>query len=65
MDNHLDELFSVPVVIWGHYRGPVLVCSDGSIHFLGWVERMKLELGWVTVETLDRKHRKVEVGLLS
>lgn len=58
----MKDPFEVPAVIWSHYKGPVLLCSDGSIHFLTWLERAKLEFGWVSVKELDLKYRKTEVS---
>ncbi len=46
-----------PYIQWDHIDGPLLHCSDGSIHFLSLLERMYMRIGIMTVHDLDFKYR--------
>jgi hypothetical protein len=39
-----------------HVDGPLLVMSDGALHWLTLWERICLALGWHDEHTLERKH---------
>lgn len=38
--------------------GPMIVCTDGTVHYLTWFERLMFKLGFVSLEILDDAHRK-------
>lgn len=48
-----------PHVKWKHPDGPLLVCRDGTLHWLTWWERIGLRLGFYTLATLDRQHNSL------
>lgn len=37
--------------------GAMLVCTDGSIHFLSLLERMYLNIGLLTIDQLNDQYR--------
>ena len=39
--------------------GPVLVCSDGSLHWLTLLERLQLWLKLITIDSLDKKYSTI------
>ena len=43
---------------WGHVDGPLLVCSDGTPHWLSKIEQLWLKIGLTTIELLDSKYNK-------
>ena len=45
-----------PHIKWKHIDGPLLICSDGTPHFLTKVERLWFRLGLTSLEQLDAKH---------
>lgn len=45
-----------PHIQWNHCDGPLLVCRDGTPHWLTMAERLWLRLGLTTLEQLDAKH---------
>ena len=45
-----------PHVQWNHCDGPLLVCADGTPHWLTLWERMALRAGLTTLDALDHKH---------
>lgn len=45
-----------PHIQWNHVDGPLLVCRDGTPHWLTMVERLWLRLELTTLEQLDAKH---------
>lgn len=45
-----------PHIQWRHVDGPLLVCRDGTPHWLTMAERLWLRLGLTTLEQLDAKH---------
>ncbi len=48
---------SEPHIKWDHIDGPLLYCTDGTIHWLTLLERLYFKMGWVTLEELDLKYR--------
>ena len=49
---------SKPHIEWGHVDGPLLICRDGTPHWLTRAERLWLRLGLTTIEQLDAKHNR-------
>lgn len=47
---------SKPHIQWNHADGPLLVCRDGTPHWLTMAERLWLRLGLTTLEQLDVKY---------
>ena len=47
-----------PHIQWGHIDGPLLLCSDGTQHWLTTAEQLCLWLGLTTLVQLDSKHTK-------
>lgn len=45
-----------PFVHWSHIDGPLLVCSDGSCHWLALGERIGHRWGFVSLEALEKKY---------
>ena len=45
-----------PHIQWNHVDGPLLVCRDGTPHWLTISERLWIRLGLTTLEQLDAKH---------
>jgi len=43
---------------WTHIDGPLLVCSDGTLHWLTKIEKLWARLGFVSVTQLDTKHNQ-------
>ena len=43
---------------WEHVDGPLLICRDGTTHFLTRAERIWLRMGLTSIEELDAKHNK-------
>ncbi len=43
---------------WNHVDGPMLVCTDGMVHWLSLLERVWLRAGLTTLEELDAKYRR-------
>lgn len=48
--------FQQPEINWKHIDGPLLYCSDNSLHWLTYRERIQMALGWVDIHDLDAKH---------
>lgn len=46
-----------PVIVPNHVDGPYVVFSDGQMHWLTISERIRLILGYITAEDLQRKYR--------
>jgi hypothetical protein len=44
---------SEPHINWHHADGPMLCCSDGSLHWLTLRERFGLWCGWLNIEHLN------------
>lgn len=53
--------FGKPSIKWHHIDGPLLVCSDGTPHFLTFFDRLWLWCGLITVNDLDNKHMGAEL----
>jgi len=47
-----------PYIVWKHIDGPLLVCKDGTPHWLTLRERFLLFIGKTTIEELNEKHRQ-------
>jgi hypothetical protein len=47
-----------PYIQWNHIDGPVLVCENGSMHWLTYIERLLMFLGFTNVAKLNRKYSK-------
>lgn len=47
-----------PHIKWKHIDGPLLVCRDGTMHWLTKVERLWMKLGLTTIEQLDAKYNQ-------
>ena len=47
-----------PSIQWEHVDGPLLICRDGTPHWLTRKERIWLRLGLTTIEQLDAKHNR-------
>ena len=41
---------------WNHIDGPMLRCSDGTLHWLTLFERLMFAVGAYTIESLDKVH---------
>jgi len=48
---------SEPHIQWTHIDGPLLICRDGSPHWLTMLERLFVKTGITTIEQLDEKYR--------
>lgn len=46
-----------PTLIANHIDGPVIHFTDGQMHWLGFLDRIKLWLGFVDADQLQRKLR--------
>lgn len=47
-----------PYINWKHVDGPLLICSDGTLHWLTWFERILLAFGSTDEYALDAKYVK-------
>lgn len=47
---------SKPSISWKHVDGPMLICRDGTIHWLTIWERLQFRLGFIDIDYLDKKH---------
>lgn len=45
-----------PYIKWKHTDGPVLTCSDGSMHYLTWIEQLQFKFRFTNIEKLNRKY---------
>lgn len=52
-DHHTHE---TAYIKWTHVDGPMLRCSDGTIHFLTLFERLMFAVGAYTIDSLDKTH---------
>lgn len=48
---------SDPEIQWNHVDGPLLRCSDGTLHWLTMHERMMLRFGFTSIEDLNSHYR--------
>lgn len=46
-----------PHINWSHIDGPLLICSNGLLHWLTWRERLRLWLGWADIHDIDFERR--------
>ena len=53
---NVDGSTPEPHIQWNHVDGPVLICHDGSMHWLTMWERMALKFGFITVKSLDKQY---------
>lgn len=49
---------SKPDIQWDHIDGPLLHCTDGTIHWLTLLERLYMKIGILSLEQLDHKYRQ-------
>lgn len=47
-----------PTIQLDHVDGPLLTCSDGTLHWLTLLERLMLRIGATSVERLDAQYRR-------
>lgn len=47
-----------PHIKWNHVDGPLLICADGTPHFLTMQERLWLRFGFTSIEALDKNHNR-------
>lgn len=45
-----------PTIQWNHVDGPMLICADGTPHWLTMWERLLFRAGFLTLEQLDRQY---------
>lgn len=50
---------AVPHLQRNHVDGPLLVCRDGTLHWLTGAERLWLRLGFTSITKLDAKHNRL------
>ena len=43
-----------PFVVWKHIDGPMMACSDDSVYWLTWRDRLRLMFGLTTIGEIDR-----------
>lgn len=46
-----------PHINWKHIDGPLLICSNGKLHWLTIWERLRFLFGFETIYTIDYKRR--------
>jgi hypothetical protein len=56
MSGHSYPSDSKPHIKWNHVDGPLLICRDGTPHFLSAWERFLFRANFLTIEELDRRH---------
>lgn len=49
--------YTKPRIQWEHVDGPVLIYSDGQLHWLTWREKIACLFAFTDAETLQKKHR--------
>lgn len=42
-----------PFINWKHVDGPMLICSDGTMWWLTWGQRLKMWLGILNIDQLN------------
>lgn len=47
---------SKPHIQWDHVDGPLLVCRDGTHHWLTKVEKLWLRMGFTNINQLDNNY---------
>ena len=55
---NINQLDSEPHITWNHIDGPLLVCRDGTPHWLTKLEKLWLRMGFTNINQLDEKHCK-------
>jgi hypothetical protein len=45
-----------PAIRWDHIDGPLLVCRNGSLHWLSWLDRLRVWIGADDIYSLERKY---------
>lgn len=50
------RLNAKPRIKWNHIDGPLLICRDGTLHWLTMAERLWTRLGLTTIDQLDAKY---------
>lgn len=45
-----------PYIKWKHIDGPLLVCRNGSLHWLTWRDRLRFKFGFDDIYSLERKY---------
>ncbi|CAB4129891.1 hypothetical protein UFOVP116_165 [uncultured Caudovirales phage] len=45
---------SKPIIQWKHIDGPLLICSNGLVHWLTIFEQLMLMVGATSIEKLNR-----------
>lgn len=46
-----------PHINWYHVDGPLLICSDGTPHWLTIVESFLIKVGFTDIKKLDEKYK--------
>jgi hypothetical protein len=49
---------SKPHIKWHHVDGPLLICRDGTPHWITKTELLWLRMGFMNINTLDEKYCK-------
>lgn len=49
---------SEPYIQWNHIDRPLLICRDGTLHWLTKIERLWLRMGFTNINQLDEKYCK-------
>lgn len=57
-EHTVRELGALPHVKWDNPDGPLLICKNGTVHWLTFIERLCLWLRLTSVEELDAKYNK-------
>ena len=45
-----------PMIVWNHVDGPLLICKDGTPHWLSLFERLMVRANMMTITHLDQKY---------
>ena len=45
-----------PAIKWNHIDGPLLTCSDGTLHWLTVQERLWMKFGFTNIDQLNDKY---------
>jgi hypothetical protein len=49
---------SKPHIDWNRLDGPLLICKDGTLHWLTQKERLWMKLGFTNIDRLNNKHSR-------
>ena len=55
----MSGTLQAPHIIAGHIDGPLLVYSDGQMHWLTWQERFAVAFGFSNAATIQAKRRPI------